>query len=41
MLTAGTMVTDASVEETQNGAFWDEVDLDAGAQQQDLHHHDS
>jgi hypothetical protein len=38
LLTAGTQVTQASVEETQNGAFWDEVDLDAG-----MHHdnHDS
>lgn len=41
MLTAGTMVTQASVDETQNGAFWDEVDLDLGAAQHQSVHHDS
>jgi hypothetical protein len=40
-LTTGASVTEASLDETQSGAFWDEVDLDAGFQHQGHHHHDS
>jgi hypothetical protein len=40
-LTTGASVTAASLDETQSGAFWDEVDLDAGFQHQGVHHHDS
>jgi hypothetical protein len=41
-LTTGASVTEAQLDETQGGAFWDEVDLDAGFQHEGVHHrHDS
>jgi hypothetical protein len=38
-LTTGASVTEAQLDETQGGAFWDEVDLDAGFQHEGVHHH--